>query len=694
MHKDRQSPFTLTLTDSCASLPVSRFTGREALNEPYRFDIDLSHCSRATDPGRLLQQPAFLHLGDDTGIHGIIHCLSEHYESPLQSGYSLSLVPHLQALEQRTCRRVFHDLSVPGILRQLLEEHGIAADSYRFEPLIGHYPLRPLCIQYDESDLYFLQRLCEEEGIHYHFEHQPDRHVMVFADDSEGFGLLPVITPYRHPAEQEYDSPTISDLSECHFAHFAQPMRAHDPIHTPCTDEDAANQAHGLTYNSSGSQPGSPQAYQNQLSRRALERLRSLQRHIVGHSDQPRLHSGQILQVLSHPLSRLNDQWLLTEVQHQWQHALKPSSSQQYWWEVAEQLREDSGSNAMTAPLRQGYRNQFKAIPWAVAFRPSLKHPRPSVPGYQIAYAAGPNGQSATQDEQGRIKVRLAWDRQDTHDEHTGVWLPIAHPEIDGGIDRNTRPLAGSELLVSFIDSDPDRPVVWSAPGKLANLPRSPHSATGLYLNGQTLAENTRRLHVEPGQTLLVQESQTLTLTANGNQIHLSPDSLTLSGVMLGSTPAAAQSPAHEPEDQHAAPIDSLPELWNGDICLFEHPPIPTHRLPQTHWYIVRMPRPGLQELASLSRDDILMEGKSQPSGSLDLSPEEKRQLALEFVRTPDQLCLLYPRQCVALAEYFQQHWSTEQRLAFMGTGEAAMAQPEPSGSNLLFDWLVSRPDT
>lgn len=571
MHKDRQSPITLTLTDSCASLPVSRFTGREALNEPYRFDIDLSHCNRATNLGMLLQQPAFLHLGDDIGIHGIIHCISEHYESPLQSGYSLSLVPHLQALEQRTCRRVFHDLSVPGILRQLLEEHGIALDSYRFERLIGQYPLRPLCIQYDESDLYFLQRLCEEEGIHYHFEHQPDRHVMVFADDSEGFGLFPVITPYRHPAEQECGSPTISDLSECHLAHFAQPMRAHDLIHTPCTEEGTTNHAHG-EIDRLGSRLAPGQAHRDQLGRRALERLRSLQRQIVGHSDQPRLHSGQILQVLSHPLSQLNDQWLLTEIQHQWQHALKPSSSRQHWWEAAEQLRADSVTNAMTAPFRQGYRNQFKAIPWATAFRPSLKHPRPSVPGYQIAYAAGPNGQSATQDEQGRIKVRLAWDRQDTHDEHTGVWLPIAHPEINGHIDRNTLPLAGSELLVSFIDSNPDRPVVWST-GKLANLPRSAHSPTGRYLNGQTLAENTRRLHVEPGQTLLVEENQTLTLTANGNRIHLSPDRLTLSGVMLGSTHAAVQSPVHEPENQQAAPGDSLPELWNGDICLFEHPP-------------------------------------------------------------------------------------------------------------------------
>jgi type VI secretion system secreted protein VgrG len=546
MHKELQSPFILTLAEGSMSLKVNRFTGREALNEPYRFDILLSHCNPAPHLRTLLQQPAFLHLGDDTGIHGIIHCASTHPEGSLQTGYNLSLVPHLQALEQRTCRRVFHDLSAPGILRQLLVEHGLPVDSYRFELPDGRYPVRPFCIQYDESDLYFLQRLCEEEGIHYHFEHQPDRHVLVFADDSEGFVLLPVATLYRPPMDQECGLPTISHLSEYHFANSAQPMRLHDlivPLDTHCRDEDAANQAHGLT-DSPGSRLTSAQAYRNQLSRRALERLRSQQRQIVGHSDEPRLRSGQILQVQAHPLSRFNDQWLIVEVKQQRQQTLQPAPSEQHWWEGAAQLSDERFSNAMAAPLRQGYRNQFKAIPWAVAFRPVLRHPKPDVPGYQSAYAVGPNGQPATLDEQGRIKVRLAWDRQSAHDEHAGYWLPIAQHEVNGPIDHNILPMAGSEVLVSFIDGDPDRPVVWSASGKLANLTPSPHAATpsiGLYLDGHRLAENTRRIHVKPGQTLLVEENQTLTLTANGNQIRLSPRSITLSGVMLGSTHATRQ---------------------------------------------------------------------------------------------------------------------------------------------------------
>ena len=74
---------------------------------------------------------------------------------------------------------------------------GCPPDSYRFELATGHYPLRPFCIQYEESDLALLQRLCEEEGIHYHFEHQRDGHVLVLADDSLSFPQEPLLMPFQ-----------------------------------------------------------------------------------------------------------------------------------------------------------------------------------------------------------------------------------------------------------------------------------------------------------------------------------------------------------------------------------------------------------------------------------------------------------------------------------------------------------------
>ncbi|RFQ09732.1 type VI secretion system tip protein VgrG, partial [Pseudomonas sp. ATCC 13867] len=80
-------------------------------------------------------------------------------------------------------QRIFQQLSVPQIIGKVLEEHGILADAYRFQLGPTVYPKRDYCTQYDESDLHFIQRLCEEEGIHYHFEHSAQQHLLVFGDD-------------------------------------------------------------------------------------------------------------------------------------------------------------------------------------------------------------------------------------------------------------------------------------------------------------------------------------------------------------------------------------------------------------------------------------------------------------------------------------------------------------------------------
>lgn len=173
MRNDTESPFSLTLTQSDLQLQVLRFNGREALNQPYRFDLELIGLAPPIDPDLLLGHPAFLRLDGESGVHGIVRSVSLSALAPRRIGYRLTLVPYLQQLEQGPQRRVFHRLSAVQVLQRLLEEHALPVDSYRFELPHGQYPCRPFCIQYDESDLTLLQRLCEEEGIHYHFEHAP-----------------------------------------------------------------------------------------------------------------------------------------------------------------------------------------------------------------------------------------------------------------------------------------------------------------------------------------------------------------------------------------------------------------------------------------------------------------------------------------------------------------------------------------
>lgn len=413
MHNDKESPFTLTILDSDLSLQVLRFNGHEALNQPYRFDLDVIGLAPAISLERLLQQPVFLNLSDGQGIHGIVHSASREHRGPHRVAYNLVLAPWLQNLDRQRSRRVFHQLAVPAILQQLLADNALPSDSYRLELPKARYPVRPFCIQFNETDLGFLQRLCEEEGIHFHFEHQRERHVLVLADDSLSFPQEPMLMAVDAHAALDAKRPVISELFQRHTSSaFNQP-----PPTQPLDRE--------------------------QLSRRILERLRCRHRQVQGQSNHNGLSSGRIVQVSEHPLSSFNDQWLLIEIRHQGQ---QPSI-----------LAPDNGERA------RRYSNRFTAIPWSTVFRPALTHVRPGIAGYQKARVLGPAGQPAVQDDQGRIEVRLWPTPAPDDDQDSGVWLPMVLATPAGRVDPSQLPVAGSEVLVSFIDSDPDRPVLCAA---------------------------------------------------------------------------------------------------------------------------------------------------------------------------------------------------------------------------------------
>ncbi|MFM9385206.1 contractile injection system protein, VgrG/Pvc8 family, partial [Pseudomonas sp. UV AK001] len=107
---------------------------------------------------------------DGSGIHGLIDRAAQGDSGKRLTRYSVTLRPQLSYLAHRINQRIFQNLSVPKIIGKVLEEHGIQGNAYEFQTG-SIYPDRLYCVQYDESDLHFIQRLCEEEGIHYHFQH-------------------------------------------------------------------------------------------------------------------------------------------------------------------------------------------------------------------------------------------------------------------------------------------------------------------------------------------------------------------------------------------------------------------------------------------------------------------------------------------------------------------------------------------
>ncbi|MDU8631926.1 type VI secretion system tip protein TssI/VgrG, partial [Pseudomonas syringae group sp. 243L2] len=225
--------------------------------------------------------------------------------------YSITLRPHLARLGHRTNQRIFQNRTVSQIIAQILEEHHLLANAYRFE-LSTTYAEREYCVQYNESDLHFVQRLCEEEGLHYHFEHSPTAHQLVFGDDQTVFAKLDSVF-YRRDNGLVADEPVIkrfklrletrANRTARRDYHFEKPLLKMEGSADIKTQPDLEDYDYpgGFTHRDQGLQ----------RANRALERHRHDYRLGEGQSYQPRLVSGHFLPLDGHPNKEWNALWLL-----------------------------------------------------------------------------------------------------------------------------------------------------------------------------------------------------------------------------------------------------------------------------------------------------------------------------------------------------------------------------------------------
>ncbi len=444
-----QAHFTLSLEGVEHDFKVLEFRGREAISQPYRFDLELVSERPDLDLESLLHRPAFLAFAPDgSGVHGLVHQAAQGESGKRLTRYRLTLVPQLAYLAHRTNQRVFQHLTVPQIIAQVLEEHGIQADAYRFGlgPVV--YPPREYCVQYDETDLHFIQRLCEEEGIHYHFQHGASAHVLVFGDDQTVFPRL-AATAYQQDSGLVADQPVIKRFGLRLETRTSRVTRRDYDFEKPRLTMEAAFHSDFQPDLEDYDYPGrfTERARGKHLSQRVLERHRHDYELAEGESDQPRLVSGHFLPLTEHPRSDWNQLWLLTEVLHE--------GKQPQVLEESVTSHVDSGDGFV-----QGYRNHFSATPWAIPFRPALCHPKPKVLGSQTAVVTGPAGEEIHCDEYGRVKIQFHWDREGQADDKTSCWLRVSSSwagDRYGGI---AIPRVGMEVLVTFLEGDPDQPLV------------------------------------------------------------------------------------------------------------------------------------------------------------------------------------------------------------------------------------------
>lgn len=664
MFQDKQMPITLQIADSLMDLHVLGFTGQDALNEPYRFDIDLISCKPHLDVHGLAGKAAWLawEAGSD-GIHGLIDAARQIYAGTCLSLYRITLAPSLLKLEETPQRRVFKDISVPQVIVRLLEMHGFGKDCYRFESLVGLYPPREQCVQYDETDLHLLQRLCEEEGIHFRFEHSRTGHRLVFADDPASFPERQ--TPIRfHRDAGSHGQPAIHYLSERltidtssrdparhEWKIVSEPLSAALAVNTKA----AINQPFDTV--APAPRPKDEEAHHRQTSARTLERLRCERRHIQGQSHGCVLTSGHIIQVQGHPATRFNDQWLLITVRH-WgkQPQVLEGCDPHDRAAILGLTTDDQGGLRKDQPsmlndidsFEHGYRTSFSVLPWAMTFRPSCAHRKPGIEGYQHVTLMGDAPDHVGTDAPGRLPIRYDWQAPFSAIDDSACW-PLA--DLFGLNEEPMNQLAiGDRLVVSHLDNDPDRPVICGVLEQEDSSNRSQDTGLSIRLNSSNLTGHGIDIHMNAIDCLAVESRQNLTLNAANATFVIGGAGITITG------------PQKINLETHA----SAGLLWKDDLRLTAEPGLAGAPLADRIWYIVHMSIPGLDQLARLEPRHFLFEGKTDEQGYLGLTAAQMRELSARYRSNPEHLCLVHPGCCMSLKDYFAQNWNEQRLRAFV----------------------------
>ncbi|RMP73061.1 Rhs element Vgr protein [Pseudomonas syringae pv. berberidis] len=452
--------FVLLIPSVRNDFKVLAFDGVEAISTLYAIKIELVSENSDFDLESLLSRQAFLQFGlNGEGIHGLIEDVFVGDAGKRLTRYHLTLVPALHYLQFSHNQRIFQNLTVPEIVAQVLNGHGRQSDTFNFKVSIS--PAREYCTQYGESDYEFIQRLCAEDGIAWHHQHTQEGHQLVFTDDQTFFPKLGD-TPYKQGSGLAADKPVVYQFSMRFNTRTSTTTRRGYDLKRPSMLLESAFTAE---FTPKLEDYRYPELIENeklgkQLARQGLERHRVDYQLAEGSSDQPALRSGHFFNLVEHPRKRCNDLWLLVGVKHK---GKQPQA-----------LEESVTSNTSPADgFTQGYRNTFSAIPWDVFYRPPMPERR-SILVSQTARVTGPANEEIFCDEYGRVKVEFHWDRAELNSDNSSCWLRVASSWAGEGFGSVTIPRIGMEVVVTYLEGDPDKPLITGCVTNKVNAPAYP----------------------------------------------------------------------------------------------------------------------------------------------------------------------------------------------------------------------------
>ncbi|HFE44528.1 MAG TPA: type VI secretion system tip protein VgrG [Nannocystis exedens] len=440
--------FSLNIQGISGLSRVVRFSGHEGISALFEFHLELAGAD--IDLRQIIGKEATLTIeGIEVPrfVHGIISHVQYSGHSRRHTLYELTLVPPLWRLLHRTNCRVFQPADTQAILTKVFKDAGLKKENIRFD-LSASYGERNYCVQYRESDFAFISRLLEEDGIFYFFEHDAEKTTLVLADHAGAHKPIPGVSVVWFNAGSE-----VREREHIDHMRFAETIRPgkislrdfnfKKPDDTLDVNADAERDVDLEIYDYPGEyqepSEGAPHMG-GSMAKIRLESLQAAKRQGSGGSDCPRLTPGCTFTLQGH-LKRpdLNRGYLLTRVVH---HGSQPQV-----------LDEDSQGGFH-------YSNDFVCIEDNVPFRPPRMTPRPIVRGVQSATVVGPDSEEIHTDDQGRVKVQFHWDREGEFNHDSSCWVRVSQLWAGNGWGSMFIPRIGHEVLVDFIEGDPDRPII------------------------------------------------------------------------------------------------------------------------------------------------------------------------------------------------------------------------------------------
>ncbi|OXJ22622.1 ImpA family type VI secretion-associated protein [Burkholderia sp. HI2714] len=454
-------------------LLLDGFGGREAISELFRFDLRMRSTNKALDPDEIVGKSVTVTLKDQTGIarhfNGMVTRFA-HAGADVKYGfYSAELAPRLWLLTLGQDRVIWQNQSALKIIKSVLGSFGVTFEDRTKSR--SAYGTREYCVQYDESAFQFISRLMEEEGIFYFFTFADGAHTMVLADEPSAHDATPAGELYFAPrADSACDAKHLESFAMARGVVAGEHIVSDYDYTSPATMTSSAKGSSSVPTGTRYTFPGrvATAGQATHLSTVQLEAHNVTRQTGHGGSWYYGLAAGTTFTLSGHPDSSLNMSYVTRVVRH-------------------------TASN-------MAYRNEFDVFPVTVPFRAPLVTPRPLVAGTHTAKVVGSTDEEMWTDAQGRIKLKFHWDRTSGADQNSSCWVRVAQSVAGPGWGHLFLPRVGQEVVVSYVDGDPDRPLV-----------------TGCVYNG----ENATPISLPSMQTQSVMRSRSSKKGRAGNEIRM-----------------------------------------------------------------------------------------------------------------------------------------------------------------------------